>query len=58
MEETRIDRIDRYLVEFIQGIKEEGTTFEELRTAFVAEQTAVAELRTSIAESQNKTDDR
>jgi hypothetical protein len=31
MEETRIDRIERYLAEFIQGMKEEQTAIAELR---------------------------
>ena len=60
MEESRIDRIERYLAEFIQGMKEERAAFAEERVAFAEERVAFAEERKAIAElreSQKKTDE-
>jgi hypothetical protein len=52
MKESRLDRIEKALAEFIQGMKEERAAFAEERAAFVEERAAIAELRASIAEDR------
>ena len=64
MKESRLDRIEKALAEFIQGMKEERAAFveeraaiAELRASIAEDRKANAELRASIAESQKKTDE-